>query len=79
MKAWVAKRGAGNFYKKNVVFEPESVKAWVAKRGVGIFFIKNYVVFEPESLKAWVAKRGGGRENFDKTMLYKLALPQKRF
>ena len=35
----------GNIFdKKNVVFEPESVKAWVAQRGAGVILIKEYCI-----------------------------------
>ena len=74
-------RGGGNFDKRNVVLEFESLEAWVAKGGGGMLsgrrkawvakgggekFDKRNVVLELESLKACVAKGG---ENLIKSVV----------
>ena len=56
-------QGGGNFYKRNVVLELESLKAWVAKRGENL---------RKGMLSGRVAKHGlpRGGKNLIKGMLY---------
>ena len=49
-------QGGGKIDKRNIVFEPGSLKAWIAKGGE---IDKRNFVLEPDSLKAWIAKGGG--------------------